>query len=130
MIDFIAMTEVRLSSCLLMNNNKILLVKSKASSCWALPGGPINEEAGDAQSALTHAEEFAGIKARVIQLFGVYEYQKEGKNSEEHVFESDLPENTDNTLTAKEGFEAKWFTLSAAKKESLCQELLSVLDDM
>ena len=130
MIGFVAMTDVRLSSCLLMDDNKILLVKSKDSDCWSLPGGPIDEKAGDAQSALNHAENIAGLKARVIQLFGVYGYQKECENSEEHVFESDLHEGTDTTLTAKEGFEAKWFSISTVKKESLCQELLSVLDDM
>jgi len=124
------MTEVNRASCLILNSNKLLLVREKKEKCWSLPGGIIEKDEAYKDAAQKHAESISGIKARIIQLFGIYECQKDGKNFEEHVFESDIPSDSSSDLKEDDKFEAKWFSLSAAKKEELCPELKLVFEDL
>ncbi|MBU0461605.1 MAG: NUDIX domain-containing protein [Nanoarchaeota archaeon] len=118
------------ASCLVLNNDKILLVREKAEGCWQLPGSIVNQQDVPENAALSQTETICGIKARIIQLFGLYEYQKDDKNYQENVFEADLPPETSDELKPDEKFEAKWASLAEAKKEKLCSETKLVFDDL
>ncbi|MFC1753925.1 NUDIX domain-containing protein [Thermoproteota archaeon] len=124
------MAEVNRASCLILNSGKILLVKDKKVKCWSLPGGAVATDETEEDIAAKNTEEKTGIPARIIQLFGIYEYQKEGKNYAENVFEADIPEDKNEEAKPHPDFEAKWFDVSSAKKKDVCPELKLVFEDI
>lgn len=113
------------ASCLLMKDGKLLLVRKK-SDLWGLPGGTVLPDEDEQTVALKFMEEISGVKARVIQLFSVYEFQKEGHNIEQHIFEVE----SDSELAPAEGYEILWTPLTRTKGEKIGEEVLLVLEDM
>lgn len=121
------MTEVNRASCLILNDNKLLLVKSKKEACWKLPGSRIESEYTEEDNAVSGTEEATGLKAKIIQLFGIYETQRNAQNFEEKVFEANLESDE---LSPSENIEAKWFDIKKSKNECLDFAVEQVLDDL
>ena len=76
------------ASCLIMRDNKILLVKE--GDTWKLPGGIVEND--PESSAVKATEDIVHAKPIIIQLFNRFESQIEGKNFQEIIFEATLPE--------------------------------------
>jgi ADP-ribose pyrophosphatase YjhB (NUDIX family) len=113
------------ASCLILKDDKILLVKKRDTKHWELPGDYSHQ--ADQDLALDHAKKTSGLSARIVQLFGIYEYQEKGKNFESHVYEADLLK--EEQIRPDPDFQADWFSIKDIP-QNLSQEADLVLNDL
>lgn len=74
---------------ILIDNNKVLLVKHTYDDHWYLPGGGVKKRESFEEAICRELEEELGIEIDGMNLFGVYNNFSEGKNDNIIIFESE-----------------------------------------
>ncbi len=89
------------TASIIINNNKILLVKRKVDPCkgeWALPGGFIEVGENPEEACLRELKEETGLNAEIDKIIGAYHSKSELYNSV--VVIGYLIKNTHGNITA------------------------------
>lgn len=74
---------------LLIQNNKVLLVKHTYDKAWYLPGGGVKKGESYKEAICRELKEEIGVELNNIELFGVYNNFYENKSDNIIVFKSD-----------------------------------------
>lgn len=123
------MGALLLTGCLLIRNNKVLLLRRKGLDFWELPGGKV-EDGKEPEAVVVETTKLqTGLDAEIIQQFEVLGYQKDGNTVEEVIFECSVPETCKPEVS--EGIEeADWFSLEDAKKVPLSEAAQAALSEL
>lgn len=100
---------------LVINNNKILLVKHSYGNKYYLPGGGVKKFESFENAAKREVLEETGYKITKVKLFGVFQNTNEGKQDTDVVFIT----NKFSLKTEKISWEikeARWFDINKLPK--------------
>ncbi|MCW4026502.1 MAG: NUDIX domain-containing protein, partial [Candidatus Bathyarchaeota archaeon] len=107
------------ASCLIMRDNKILLVKE--GDTWKLPGGDVQDD--PEATAVKATAEVLHTTPSIVQLFNRFERQIDGENFEEVIFEATLSEEVSADSI-------DWCDVSDLKGKKVGREVEFVLDEL
>ena len=100
----------RLDGCVILDNDKILLVKETKDWYWKLPGGKIEEGETAEGCAIREAKEELNADVKILGLVGKYNYNFKNRNFELTAYEAIILDG--NPHTTKQGLEAvNWFPI-------------------
>jgi 8-oxo-dGTP pyrophosphatase MutT (NUDIX family) len=71
---------------MLLNQNKILLVKHRYGNLWVMPGGKIDKNKTPEQAMFNELKEEVGLHPIEFYQFGIYENNSGGKNDTVFLF--------------------------------------------
>lgn len=123
------MSALQTTGCLLIRNNKVLLLKRKEKDFWELPGSVVAADLEAEQAVLQATKALTGLDVEIIQQFDVLGYQENGTTVEEIIFECSVSE-TGMPHPAEGIDEARWFSLEEAKDVSLAEDAKAVLSEL
>ena len=107
-----------------------MLVKKTKSSLFELPGKEFSSEDDPEVVAISAVEEQVSLTPRIIQQFGAFEIQEDGKNYNLAVFECSL-DDPEQELKQGEGIEEiKWVPIKDLDKEKVWEDVLAVSEDL
>ncbi|MBT5021352.1 NUDIX hydrolase [Candidatus Woesearchaeota archaeon] len=124
------MDTIHSARCLISKGNTLLLVKKTKSSLFELPGKEFSSEDDPEVVAISAVEEQVSLTPRIIQQFGAFEIQEDGKNYNLAVFECSL-DDPEQELKQGEGIEEiKWVPIKDLDKEKVWEDVLAVSEDL
>lgn len=74
------------AEALIVNENKIMLIKRSDNGLWAVPGGLVDVGETLAEAAVRELWEETGIHARVIKLLGIFDSRLWHSKTKAHLF--------------------------------------------
>lgn len=122
------MSTLIIAGCVILKNDKLLLIRKKGKDVWELPGGYV-KDADEEQTAKDKTWSQIGVEPSIIQQFTTLEFQKDGQNIETPIFECEI----DTTATFRPGInieEIKWFALKEVSKEKLGSDVEAILEEL
>ncbi len=122
------MPTINLAGCVILKDNKILLVRKDDRDFWELPGGRVNNN-DEELTALEKTREQIGAEPDIIQQFTILEYQKDQMNMEAAIFECHL--EAEATFNPGSNIaEVKWFDIKKAKEEKIGNDVEAILEEL
>lgn len=120
-----------------LNGAEILLIRRGASpgrGKWSVPGGLLEVGEGPEEAVVRELEEEAGLKGRVLGLFGVYKYierDAEDRVKYHFILLDYLVEPIGGSLrAATDALEARFFQLEEAAALDLTETARELISDL
>ncbi len=73
------MNDVNLAGCVIIKENKILLLNRKKTSWYELPGGKIDDHETPEVAAIRELKEELGCDVEIVKKIGAKEFEHEGR---------------------------------------------------
>ncbi len=122
------MGKVLIAGCVILKDNKILLIRKKDRNIWELPGGR-SKEGAEEQTALEKTADQIGVAPQLVQQFTILEFQKDGLNIEAPIFECTVEPDA-VFLPGETVEEVKWFDKDSLKKEDIGNDVAAILEEL
>ncbi|MBI2452575.1 NUDIX domain-containing protein [Candidatus Pacearchaeota archaeon] len=107
----------KLAGCLIIENDKVLLIKEKKDMYWKLLSGKIEEGETVEQCAIREAKKEGNIDVKLLGLFNKYTFNFKNRNFELTVYEARIvngnPRVTEAHLEAVD-----WFSIQFLNNDS------------
>ncbi len=119
----------KLAGCLIIENDKVLLIKEKKDWYWKLLSGKIDEGETVEQCAIREAKEEANIDVELLGLFNKYTFNFKDRNFELTVYEARIvggvPKIRETHLEAVDWFPIEFLNNNSTPLDKLIyQDLL------
>lgn len=109
------MIKEKSCGCIIIENNKVLLVYEKRRDFWGLPKGHVENNETETQTALREVKEEVGIDVEIDESKRyVLNYNIRGEIDKTSVFFIAKPKSKDITMQEEEIEDAKWCTYEQA----------------
>lgn len=111
------MKPINLSGCVILKDEKILLLYKKKRSHYELPGGKQKEGESLEQTAKREAKEELGCSVEIIKYLGYNDFSFNRKNFRSHKFLAELKNNSIPKVMEPDIFrDLLWLPISDYKK--------------
>ncbi len=123
----------QLASCLILKENKILLVKRFKEDFWKLPGKILMENEDPEMGAKDGTLKETGLPVDIVQIFNEYQY-KSTNNSDDTinniVYEASTTKTEPVEKTNEEIEKVAYFEMNEISKIKISPNLKLVIDDL
>lgn len=112
-----------LSGCVIIRDNKLLLLKKFKNKYYELPGGKVDLNESVEHAAIREFKEETGCDVKILRKFGSFDFVHKGENVQSNIF---LAETTDEpTIVEKEIFEKMiWMPIDKYHEYDLAPNVL------
>lgn len=122
--------EIQLSGCVIIKEEKILLLWKKKHNHYELPGGKVEDKESIEAAALRETKEETGCDVILKKYVGYKEFIIKEKNYRSHNFIAEIKEGQFPVVAEPEVFDhILWMPMYDYKKYSVAPNVKSLLDD-
>jgi 8-oxo-dGTP diphosphatase len=119
------MESIELSGCLVLRDEKILLLYRKDKEHWEVPGGKVQENESPTEAAVRETEEEIGVDVDLKRPVYTGEFQKDGEIYEWNAYMGRIKEEPE--IQEEKFGKLKWFNGEELDELELAPNLEMVL---